>query len=321
MSDTPRAVDLSIVVALSGRGTLPSFVTALKPQLGGTAAEVLVVGPVSTADRDTLAGLAISGANWTLIERQPGELVPTLWALGVGRAQGRFVAITMSSCVPDAIWVKAILRACREGVAAVGGAIEMPDGCSLVDRAIYFVRYTSYMLPFVAGPVAEIPGDNGTYRRDALREQMDWITAHGFWETEINAVLRRQQRGLWMDPAIVVFHKGSFGAAAFSRQRLQHGRIFGAMRRDGLSPVARAARVAMTPVVPVLMALRILRSLLRKRRLVGSFIAPLPLTMWFLSCWALGESLGILMGAPGRERSGASGPPRSIAGLGTPDKS
>ncbi|MCA1553979.1 MAG: hypothetical protein LC737_06340, partial [Chloroflexi bacterium] len=166
---------------------------------------------------------------------------------------------------------------------------------SLVDWAVYFVRYTPFMLPFEAGTM-EVPGDNGTYKRAALSDQMNWIATHGFWENEINARLREEKRSLWGDPRIVVYHKRSLTLRGFSRQRFTHGHIFGRMRAARSTRRQRLIYIVSAPAIPAVYLARIVKRLSRKRRHAGRFALSLPLILWFLLCWAAGEWLGLLRG-------------------------
>ncbi|MDE3091303.1 MAG: hypothetical protein KGJ80_18200, partial [Chloroflexota bacterium] len=195
--------------------------------------------------------------------------------------------------IPAKNWVAEILRAHQEPHAAIGGAIENARDANLVDWAVYFVRYTSYMLPFRAGPM-QVPGDNGTYKRDALAGQMEWIRAKGFWEAGVNARLKAQSQTLWGDPSIVVYHKRAFTFRGFSRQRFVHGRIFGRMRAQESAPARRAYYLLTSPAIPFVFLARILRNMLVKRTHWLRFVLSLPLVLWFLLCWSIGEFVGLI---------------------------
>lgn len=286
------AIELSIVIAASeSQRALTACLGALQPQLAGRAVELIVVG----APAEVAQALRERFPEAVWIPAPAAALTPERWALGAGRSLGRLIAFTISTCVPANNWVTEMLRAHTEPHAAIGGAIECAPGSSLVDWAVCFVRYTPYMLPFAPGP-GEVPGDNGSYKRAALAGQLPWIAAHGFWEATINAELRRQNQSLWQDPGIVVYCTHPFTLAGFSRQRFEHGQVFGSMRRAG-SPASRRLFYLLTaPAIPLLYLGRITNGVLRKRRHLASFIVALPLTVWFLCCWSAGEFLGLLRG-------------------------
>ncbi len=285
--------ELSIIIAASNaHQTIVECLSALRPQITGRAVEVFV----SANYADDARLVRESFPETKLIEAARPRLIPELWGLATARARGRVIALTVATCIPDAHWIDEIIRAHDEPHAAIGGAIEqMQSSASLSDWAVYFVRYTPFMLPFRPGPI-EVPGDNGTYKRAAIADQIDWIATHGFWETEVNAKLRAQQQTLWGDPRIIVYHQKSFGFRSFSRQRFEHGRIFGRMRAARSTPTKRLFYFLTAPAIPFVFLARIVRNLMRKKRHALSFMLSLPLTLWFLLCWATGEFLGLIGG-------------------------
>ncbi len=287
-----QTVELSIIVAASNsQRTLPECLTTVQKQIDSDSVELMVAANPADARlvREKFPDVRI-------IESERPRLIPELWGRAIAQARGRVIALTVASCIPDARWVEQILRAHQNDYAAVGGAIESAAGANLVDWAVYFVRYTPFMLPFQAGPVIEVPGDNGSYKRDAIKEQMAAIAARGFWETEINARLRAQKQTLWRNPRVIVYHKKSFTFAGFTRQRFEHGRIFGRTRAAHSSLAKRAFYILASPAIPFAFLARILRNLARRRRHLLPFVISFPLTFWFLLCWAAGELLGLLGG-------------------------
>jgi hypothetical protein len=285
-------IELSIVVAASdSQDAIAECLGALEPQLEGRAAEVFCVGAPSEAAK--VLRERFQAITW--IPALGEALTPERWSLGARQARGRIIAFTISTCVPDSAWVAEMLRAHADRHAAIGGAIESAAGSGLVDWAVCFVRYTPYMLPFPAGP-GEVPGDNGSYKRDALADQMPWIEAYGFWEQTINANLRRQKQSLWQDPRIVVYCKKPFTLAGFSRQRFEHGCIFGRMRGTSSAGPKRLFYLLTSPAIPLVYLARITQGVIRKKRHRASFALSLPITIWFLYCWSAGEFRGLLRG-------------------------
>ena len=258
--------------------------------------DVEIIAAVSGGPAGVQEALAVRWplVRWIVSDR--ASLVPQLWGLGVAQARGGIVALTIPGCLPPAEWSARVIEAHESPHAAIGGGIELAPDAGLGAAAIFFVRYTSYLLPFAAGPVADIPGDNGTYKREAIAADLAPIEARGFWETTINARLGAAGRSLWMDPELSVSYDGNPGVMAFSRQRFRHGVEFGRGKASAKGLAARLLHVAAAPLVPLLMLARIVRSLLRKRRHLGRFVFALPLVCWFLTCWAAGEAVGALSG-------------------------
>jgi len=83
-------------------------------------------------------------------------------------------------------------------------------------------------------------------------------------------------------------------AGQFRRQRYLHARAHGAQRSTGLSRRNILLQSLSFPLVPPLLTLRVARTVLRKRRLRGRFLAVSPLVLYFYCWWAAGELAGRL---------------------------
>lgn len=279
---------ISVVVASTGPGSaLEACLESLAGQMPAHGVEVVVVA--GAAD----AGLA-GRPDVRIVPVAAGGLVPELWAAGIRATSGDVVALTTAHCVPAKDWLAAIAAAHDSPVAAAGGAIEPDDGGRPLDWAIYFCRYSCYMLPLPAGAVVDLAADNASYRRAELERVQDaW--REGFWESPVHEELRRRGRALVLDPSIVVHHRPSFSVGGFLRQRLLHGQHY-ARRRIRGAPGRRALYLAAAPVIPLVLAARIARAVLGKRRHRLALLRAAPLLLLFLLAWTLGEALGYLRG-------------------------
>lgn len=290
----PDSPALSIVAAaVNPAVTLDAWLRAIAPQVEGRNVDVLIVGV--EGDR------AIEAARRThpfgqYVAVPAGVLVPLMWSAGLQRARGSLIAFTITACTPEPGWIDAILAAHASPHAGIGGVIEYAADGTLVDRALHLVRYTPYLPPLPAGPVLDVAGDNGTYKRSALDPFMAALVRDGFWEAEVNRGLRARGETLWIEPRIRVSHAKSYSAAAFSRQRFVHGRVFGRARRGAFSLPSRLAHAALAPIVPLLMLARALRTVAARGRLDTRTVLASPLALWFLTCWAAGEAAGLLGG-------------------------
>lgn len=285
---------LSIVIATSNpQRNLAACLAALAPQIADRQAELLII--LNPFERARLPG-TLDGLDVRIMECETPRLIPERWGLGVAEARGRIIAITVSGCIPAPGWVASLLVAHEGAAAGVGGAIENAPGARLVDWGVFFARYTPYLLPFAAAPAAEIPGDNGSYKREEIVDRMAEFRSRGFWETDVNAALRAKGRLLVLDPRMLVFHKESFTFSSFSWQRFAHGRRFGRARAARSPGLRRWAYVIAAPGIPLLIMGRITRNVLRRRRCRAMFLATLPLTAWFVLCWSTGEVLGLIDG-------------------------
>ena len=283
--------ELSIVVGASeGQRDPTSCLVALCAQSRGRVVEILFVGNAA----HPATAVARRFARVTVIESDRVRLVPELWGLGVAQSRGEIVAITISGCVPGPDWVAGLLREHQRPDAAIGGAIEQAEPAGVVDWAVYFVRYASYMGPFVAAAVRDVPGDNGSYKRSSIATEMDEIARDGFWETSINATLRARGQTLRMDPALLVWHTHSYAVAEFSHQRFRHAHRFGRERGASMSRVQALVRAVAAPLSLATMVLRSSRQVLRRKRHRRMMLLALPLTTWFYGCWVVGEALGLV---------------------------
>jgi len=293
---------LSVVIA-SDRAdvTLRECLESIVAQAESDSVQVLVVGGSGDGDAARVAW-RFPGVEHA--EGPSGALVPQLWALGIARCRAPIVALTSARCVPGPGWVTAIRRA-HGAPAAVGGAIEPDPEGDLRAWAVFFCRYAAHLPTRPAGPVAELAADNASYRRQDLEACRDaW--ADGFWEPPVHAALRARGVPLRFEPDIVVRHRGRPAPGTFLRQRMRHGRAYGAWRAGTEHAGARALRVLASPAVPALLLGRIVRRVWPTVRYRWRLLASLPLVSVFIGAWTLGEVLGGLWGsaeAGGRSRT------------------
>jgi hypothetical protein len=265
-------IELSVVIAAQDAGpNLKRCLDALTPQLPPGEMEILVVGT--------------SGKN-----------VPQLWSEGIGAAQGKIVALTIENCLPASDWARRTIQAHAGPWSAVGGAIEIDPGASLVDWAVYFCRYSAFMPLFEPTFPDDLPGDNCSYKSEALG-RVRGLMGEGFWETFIHGDMRGRDEQLRSDPSVVVRYCGGLSARRFFRRRYLHGRYFAARRSRGMSRPRRWVRGAGFPAVALVLLHRIGLRVWKKRRHRAKFLAALPLISCFLLAWAAGESAGYFRGS------------------------
>src|SRR5712692_2449512 len=285
MTPAPR---MTVVVASNNaRASIRECLAVLTDHGRGSEVDILVVDN----SRDGSAEIVKDAFPDTrLIVAPPSALIPELWGLGIRESRGKIVAITTAHFVPARDWASAMLEAQAGAAAAVGGAIESAESASLVDWAVYFCRYSQYMLPFERGHVREIAGDNASYKREHIdRCQHAW--RNGFWELAVHAELRKAGLQLLLTPAAVVSHKRSFGLWGFVSQRFWHGMQFGRERASRLPWPARALYIALSPAIPLIYIVRIAKQVFGKRRHRLRFMLALPPLMLFLLAWSCGELL------------------------------
>jgi glycosyltransferase involved in cell wall biosynthesis len=286
-------LNLSVVVAShNARATIEESLSALLAQQQDGMKDIVVVDNSSdgTAEliRSHFPGIKL------LIEPH-SALIPQLWTVGIRETSGEVVAITTAHCVPERDWLSQIRKAHREPVPAIGGAIENDVSAGLVDWAVYFSRYSPYMLPFRQRFVTDIAGDNASYKREYLvRFQETW--RDGFWEPAVHAELKGAGFRLLLVPSIVIRHKKSFSFLSFLKQRFQHGIKFGEERASHFSIPKRLLYLVLSPAIPLIFWVRITRQVMRRRRHLGKLLVAFPILVLFLLAWSFGEVRGYLRG-------------------------
>ena len=224
----------------------------------------------------------------------PGTLTPVLWSTGIASARGKRIATTTGHFVVPASWAGDLSAALDSGAAGAGGPVALRRDASLVDRAIYFLRYSAF-LPSDARAVtevSEIAGDNAMYER-SLFEEYRSVLADGFWEVAMHRAMRTKgQRLVMVQSAIAEFGK-SFPLSLISRHRFAHGRHFGAWRvREAGTSATRIAVFA--PLVAFVLLARSARRAMSSVGELAHFVMGAPLILWLAASWALGEAVGPL---------------------------
>lgn len=289
-------VDLSVIVAAPDAGpNLRECLSALAPQLPPAEMEIVVV---DGSERERVEQLIREFPSARFLRVSAPNSVPGLWSAGIAAAQGGIVALTIENCVPAPDWARRVLTAHSSPWPAVGGAIEIGPKASLVDWAVYFCRYSSYMLPFSPRFLDDLPGDNCSYKREGL-DQVRGLMSDGFWETFIHYEMRSHGEKLLSDPLPVVTYHGGISAWTFFRRRYIHGRYFSARRGRDFTPAQRLMRAVASPVIPLLLLNRITGRVWRNGRHRSKYLAALPLVICFLLAWAAGEGLGYVTGPTG----------------------
>lgn len=291
-------IQISVIVAAQDAGpNLERCINALIPQIPPGEMEIIVVD--GSRRKDVRARLG-SNCAITILHGPSQPNVPQLWTAGIQASRGRIVALTIENCVPAADWVEQMLKAHDGTWVGVGGAIEMAPQNGLVDWAVYFSRYSNYMLPFESRFLDDVAGDNCSYKREAL-EPVRSLANGGFWETFVHEDMRRRGERLLSAPAPVVIYFGGLTGFRFLRRRFIHGRYFAARRSREFTGPQRIMRAAGSFLVPLLLVRRIAARVWRNGRHRMKFLMTFPVIAAFVVAWAAGEGVGYLEG-PSRAR-------------------
>ncbi len=302
--DAAHPLSLSVVVAAQdARLTVSCCLEALERQKFDGIAEVILVDN----SRDGTADLVRRDFPWvTVVEATGRRLIPELWGEGMLRATQPIVALLTGQAVPSPGWARAHLQAHQSNDwAAVGGPIALASGLGSLDLAVYWLRFARWNLPSFREIVPDVAGDNASYRVEVIAPYRDRIRAEGFWENEINHELRRGGRAFFASREAACDFAGGTTFWPFARQRLIHGRRFGARRLMGATRAMRALRIVSWPGTPLVFLYRLFGQA-RESGAVASFIRALPALWCCLGAWSVGELLGYLAGSQGIEERSAT---------------
>ena len=290
---TTNQPKISVVVASHNAGaTIEECLAALIDQRPEDGVEIMVVDNSSDGTNRIIKRRF---PDIKLVTMPPSALIPELWGAGIRQSAADIVAITTAHFVPDKDWLSQILKAHEAPVPAIGGAIENDKSARVVDWAIYFCRYSPYMLPFKEDFVAEIAGDNASYKREYI-DRFQHVWRSGFWEPAVHAELKKAGFQLLLAPSIVIHHKRSFDFWRFMKQRFQHGMQFGGERASRFSIPKRTLHIVLSPAIPLMFLARITRQILSKQRHLGKLLVAFPILVLFLLAWTFGELIGYLRG-------------------------
>ncbi len=225
------------------------------------------------------------------------ELYDRRSAAGFGAARGKILAQIEDYAVPDADWCQRVLDAHQLSYGVIGGVV-LHGGRGVLKWAVYFSDFWRYTPPLPEGPASYVTDVNVSYKRTVLDSVRD------VWRDRYNEVVVHRalsQRGivLWLRPDIVVrVDRDRLSLRAAALERFFWGRLFAAVRTQGMSPARRLVYVAATPALPALLLLRMGRRALRAGDKRRRFLVALPYLLILAVCWCVGEMVGYGTGRP-----------------------
>jgi glycosyltransferase involved in cell wall biosynthesis len=286
-----------VVVSFNSPALLARCLASLVEQAAAHNAEVMVVRAIRTDDLDCDAVRErFDGCCWLISPSD--ETVPRMRCQGISAARGAVVALIEDDCDVDERWCAAVLEAHRGPWVAVGGAVEPGSYTRALDWAVYLYEYGRFMLPFEAHESAVLPGNNISYKRDALSGE-GLVEDDGFYDVFVHDAWRLQGLPMMISPTLVVTNRNSWSWANVWVTPFHHGRGFAAKRVAGRSWSRRCGLALLAPFLPLLQICRIVRLTLERNRLGARLALAGPGLAVFGASWALGEFVGYLLG-PGK---------------------
>ena len=289
-SNTTSARQLSVVVgSVEAARSIAICLDSLLESCRDHDAELIVVD--AGADDAVATAVRLRPAIH-FIQMPADTLTPRLWSEGLAASSGRIVAFTTGHCFVARNWAAGLTSAIDRGVAAAGGPLSLHADASILDAAIFFLRYSAFIEGKSAMVANDIAGDNAAYSRIDIPDQ-SWSRELGFWEHDVNRALLASGKSLaWVDSAVAEFGR-SFSFRSICSHRFSHGRLFGRSRiaNDGEN---RLKIVVGSALVPFVLAARAGSRVLGSPAYRIRFILALPLILVIASCWAAGEAAGAM---------------------------
>lgn len=285
--------DLSIVIASCvGSPFIDRCLESIQDQLIDRSVECIVVDRVGGA----LAEHLESAFPWIVLERRSQkESVPDLRRWGIQKARADYVAIIEEHCIAKEDWIETILEEISKPVAVMGGVVDDAGYDRLMDWAVYFTEYNSYMPPAESGNTEDVCAANCVYRRDLLLEHLP-PSGSGYWEAGLNHKLLSLGESFTLKPGLVVYHTGPFGFFYYLNQRYLFSRAFAGTRRTQVSAGFRAAYIILSPLLAPLLWFRTAVRVFKKKRRIGKFLLVTPLMIPITATYVFGECVGFLTG-------------------------
>ena len=287
MRDAPL---LSVVVAsVSSLELLAECLARLRPQCASVGAELIVARAASEPSPE-LTHLA-GGCRFRGVPAGAG--LARVRGAGLNGAAGEWVALTEDSCLADERWIEALMTAITPDVHVLGGSMGNAQRVRVTDCAAFFAEYGVYGGSMDRGQTPLFAAANVMYHRSVVSRVARWCD-DGEWENVIHDRLRASGHRFRLVPEARVQLNASHAVGAFCKNRFQHGRAYAEARARTLPGWRRMALAAGTLLLPPLFAARIARSVQPEER--EDFPRALPMTLTYLSAWALGEAVGYVGG-------------------------
>ena len=287
---TPR---LSVVIAsVNGLSVIQECLEKLEALPERDELEIIVLDRRTDLTADAIAKCF---PRVTLVAGLTGKSIPELRWQGMQVARGEMVAILEDHCMVPPQWAAEILQYAGSDFGVVDGPVENGSRDRVLDWAFFLAEYGLCMPPLPKGETNGVPGNNAAYCRNLLPlDDPRWST---LWESFLQNDLRKKGVRIFLNPAMLVYHKKSFRLGEMLEQRFLYSRSFAAMRAAKMSPAGKRLLYAgASLLLPPVLLWRILRSVLSKRRNLRELLLGLPAIFLFVLSWAAGEITGYLTG-------------------------
>lgn len=294
MSPAPGRLSV-VVVPMMGGAYLDRLLETLRQHAGMPVnTEVLVVAARSPSLR---------GAAERFVEAPVGTSIPARRALGAEAAAGDVVAFLEDTVEPVANWAAATLdvHARAPEAQAVGGTLSLSPTLSAKQAALAVLDYGRFLRGGHVSETAQfLPGNAMSWKRSSL-DQLGVFRTRSLREAELASQLRQQPGAIRCESVAGAVCVAADPKGTTLSSRFQHGRLYAGNRYPAHERWARVSHALSAPLLSAVLLGRAARSLKSSGNLAQHRSA-LPHIAYLSSAWALGESVGYLLGQGEAER-------------------
>lgn len=233
----------------------------------------------------------------TLVETGDCRVVAQVKALAARRASARFIAFIEEHAFPHPQYAQRLLEALEQGYAAVGPLMVNANPKLAASWANFIVEYGPWAGWREPRSPAHLPGNNGSYRREALLSFGERLEAMLDAESLLHWDLGRQGERLLQETRAIVFHVNITALQPFWKVHFHYSRMFAAARAAAWPAWKRlmyAGGVALIPLVRLKRHWPDIGRVTPQASRTAAFWALLGLG---LASAAVGEAVGYLFGA------------------------
>jgi len=297
LEPAPTTPSLSVVVvAVYNLTHLVLCITALTKQVSAPDMEIIVVCHDSIRYVQTLTETFPT----LIILRAPGQQTQgKMLSLGISRARGKIVALTVDHCTPAENWCGRLIAAHATPYAVIGGSLDIGiQPKTAVNWAVHLYDYCSYgyyQNPVKRGAARELSDCNVSYKRDVLDRTTD-LWAHEFNVPLMNKAFLDRGETLWFSPDLLVFQHRSIEFYNAARIAYHRGRVFASARVAKFTFIQRISHMLFSPFLPLKLLGKLIANVLPKKLHLEDLARTFPLIALFSTLWSLGEFVGFLLG-------------------------
>jgi hypothetical protein len=218
-------------------------------------------------------------------------------------ARAEIIAFLEDHCYPEPDWAEALAAAYSGPWASVGYAIDSANPGRLSSRINYVAHYGQWLSP-KRGSTATLPGNNVSYRRQALLAFGGELEAMLTADFNVHAAMRSRGLALASEPRARVRHENEESIMDSCRAQFAYSRLLATERaclRGWRLPRRLLHAVGILAGAPLLRIAGLISANARRPRMLLRVIVYLPGIIASYLGGALGESAGYLFG-PGSAR-------------------